>query len=242
MESQKKTPAPLASIAQLTGLSLLLYKRQAGIFIGYSAWLLLPIAASYVVLITLPTGVVSTVLLVVLNLVSFVLTVWISIALMIVGANMILGQPLSSEAVAHVTQKKLGHAILVSLIVAVIEIVGFVLFIVPGVVVSVWYAFAQTEVVLNGQTPLQALCRSRELVRERFWEVLWRLLGILELAAIFFILVSLLGELLTFLGVPTTGIDLLSDTLSVLYLPVIVIYSVALYLELKRTQQGGTIA
>ncbi|MEK7665861.1 MAG: hypothetical protein AAB337_03215 [Patescibacteria group bacterium] len=226
----------LASVTELLILSFLLYRRSAGVLIGYSSWLLLPLATSYVILVAIPSGTVSSVLLVLVNIILFVLSIWISVALMIVTANFILGQQITSDHVAQTAKKHLWPAIIVIVLVTIIKLIGFLLLLIPGIIVSVWYAFAQAEVVLDGKRWLDALSASRDLSRGRFWNVLWRLLGgALLLVGLYLFVVSLLANALIFIGVHQIGVDLLTSTISVLYLPIIIIYSVGLYLDLKRT-------
>ncbi len=64
----------------------------------------------------------------------------------------------------------LGVGILMGAIVAG----GLLLFIVPGIVFCVWFSLSYPLVVFEGKRGLDALMVSRELVKGRFWPVLWR--------------------------------------------------------------------
>lgn len=229
----------LASVTELLHLAFLVYRRSAGIFIGYSAWLLLPIAASYLILVLTPEGIVGSILIVLINIGLFILSIWVSIALIVVTAALLTHRTISSDLVALAAKKRFGDTVFVCLLTNIIKLVGFILLIVPGIIVSVWYAFAQIEVVLNDKRSLEALSTSRDLSRGRFWPVAWRLfVGPLMLVGLYLIFVDVLERVLTFLGVQQIGIELLSSTVSVLYLPIILIYSVTLYMELKRTREN----
>ncbi len=61
--------------------------------------------------------------------------------------------------------------LLTSLLLSIIVAVGFILFIVPGILALLWLAFACYVVVDENLTPVDALYRSRELVRGRVMEV-----------------------------------------------------------------------
>lgn len=55
---------------------------------------------------------------------------------------------------------------------------GFMLFIVPGVLLSVWFFFAQYAFVVEGKKGMHALLRSKDLAAGYTWQVFLRLLAI----------------------------------------------------------------
>jgi hypothetical protein len=61
--------------------------------------------------------------------------------------------------------------IAVDLLFSAMVLVGFVLLIVPGIVFLVWFSLAGVVVKLEGRSAIDALRRSRELVRGSFWRV-----------------------------------------------------------------------
>jgi hypothetical protein len=65
----------------------------------------------------------------------------------------------------------LGQLIVVGIVVAVGELIGFILIVVPGLVVMTVWSVAAPVVVLERPPGLQALKRSRELVRGSGWQV-----------------------------------------------------------------------
>lgn len=65
-----------------------------------------------------------------------------------------------------------ARLVAVDLIVTAAIIVGFLLFIVPGIVVFTWFALAAPVVTIERHGVRDALRRSRELVRGSFWRVL----------------------------------------------------------------------
>lgn len=160
-----ETKAPLASVMELVGMSFLVFRRSAGILIGYSAWLLLPLAASYVSIIAVPAGIARDVLQTLIQISLFVLSIWVTVTLTIVVANILLKQSLSSEQIAEAARARFVHAFSASVLVMLIELVGLILLIVPGIIVSVWYAFAQTETVL-GVSERFKRCRQVEICVE----------------------------------------------------------------------------
>lgn len=227
----------LAMVVELLHLSIYWYRRAFGIFVGYSAWLLLPVAAASVVVVTLGETAVASTFLLAINAVAFLLTIWISISLTIITADLLFKDPFDPAKVAAKTRRRFLTAFLVICIVGIIQLVGFLLLIIPGVILSVWYGFAQAEAILNEKPWLVALSNSRELSRGRFWSVLWRFFGgELMLVAVYLAVFLTLENLLLLVGVGPLGREMLLSTLSVIVLPLFVLYSTILYIELKRVK------
>jgi hypothetical protein len=65
----------------------------------------------------------------------------------------------------------LGQLIIVGIVAGVGELVGFILIIIPGLVILTIWSVAAPVVVLERPPGLQALSRSRELVRGNGWQV-----------------------------------------------------------------------
>lgn len=78
---------------------------------------------------------------------------------------------------------------------------GFLLFFVPGVLFSVWFAFAQFIFVAEGRKGMDCLLRSKEYVRGQWFEVFLRLLMV-WIASVIIGAVPVLGPILSFLFVP----------------------------------------
>lgn len=64
-----------------------------------------------------------------------------------------------------------GRLALVDLLFALITVAGLLLFVVPGLILFVWFALSGPVVKIEGRRPIAALRRSRELVRGNFWRV-----------------------------------------------------------------------
>ncbi|USN53700.1 MAG: hypothetical protein H6760_00835 [Candidatus Nomurabacteria bacterium] len=62
---------------------------------------------------------------------------------------------------------------------------GIILFIIPGIVLGIWFMFAPTVVVVENKSAIDALKRGNGLVKGKFWSVLLiTLLGFILLAAL----------------------------------------------------------
>lgn len=75
----------------------------------------------------------------------------------------------------------------------VITSLGFLAFLIPGILFWVWFAFAPVLAVLEDKRWITALTESRTLSKEKFFPVLWRLAA----PYIFFFLVQIVIILLT---------------------------------------------
>jgi hypothetical protein len=96
-----------------------------------------------------------------------------------------------------------GVAILASLAI----IGGFALFIIPGIIASIWYGFAQIAVVIDGKKGMGALRHSAALVQGRLWKVfLYYLVAMIVVMIANFILglIPIVGIFVGFLTTPFT--------------------------------------
>jgi len=89
----------------------------------------------------------------------------------------------------------LGFYIWVYFLLTIIIIGGFLLFIIPGILFSIWFSLAVFVIVFEEKKGFNVLLRSRDLIEGRFGRVLWRLLII---GLIIIILLSLISFLVLF--------------------------------------------
>ena len=104
---------------------------------------------------------------------------------------------------------------------------GFFLFIIPGLIACLWYAFSQIAVILDGKMGLSALIYSKELVRGRVWSVFLYYLAATILVSIVNMTLSLIPIIGMFISALTT--------------PYLIIFSVHLYLALKKLERKDSI-
>lgn len=82
------------------------------------------------------------------------------------------------------SRKYFWRYIWLTIISAIVIMVGFILVVIPGIVFSIWFSFAFYVLVFEGVGGIAALKRSRNLVRGFWWTVLARLIVISLLGAI----------------------------------------------------------
>lgn len=231
----------MLTVIELIQLTFAIYKRNFGLYVGYSAWLLIPSAIIYFG--ALVAGGEQNLTFLIGQVVIFVLTIGIWIILAIITAKIVGRKKINAEELSKATMDLLWPVFWIGLVAALVQVVGLLLLIIPGIIAMVWYAFATLEVVLGGHRGLSAMSASRDLVRGRFWSVLWRLVaGPLILMAVY---VAFSTSLISLVEMLTTGsVSLFTDSLSLsaqmlgsimdaVVLPIFVIYPTLLYLDLK---------
>lgn len=128
----------------------------------------------------------------------------------------------------------LGPVIVAAIIVGLGIGLGLVLLIVPGLILMTIWATTIPTVVIERRSPLEAMGRSRELVRGHGWQVF----GVVIILAILQevarrILIAIFSEMDDFVG---SAIGLLIA--NVLFAPLGAIAATVLYLQLRRIKEG----
>ena len=132
---------------------------------------------------------------------------------------------------------RLGRLLAADMLYAVVVALGFVLFVIPGLVALTWFALVAPAVEIEGRTALDGLRRSRELVRRRFWLV-FLILVPLTFASDVLSEVAFSGAL-SALGHSFAG-DWVGSVLGELVTaPVFALFVVVLFRELKREAEGS---
>ena len=108
--------------------------------------------------------------------------------------------------------------LLLSLLLGLATGLGFLLFLVPGIIALVRFTFAEFDLLLKGQNPPDALRRSWDETRPYFWLILG---GYLVIFAAFYVpyfgLIFVLEDLKVDLGIFEVLLDTLYAVLSVLF-------------------------
>jgi hypothetical protein len=128
----------------------------------------------------------------------------------------------------------LGQLILVGIVAGICILIGFVLIIIPGLILATLWSVAAPVVVLERPGGLGALGRSRELVRGNAWNVF----------AVILLLVILVG-------IVGSGIEVAADAagsgvglvvrviVGILTAPISALAAAVLYFELRKAHGGG---
>jgi uncharacterized membrane protein len=170
------------------------FKKRPWFFVGITAFIfLLSALSSFVQHLYQSTGMNVT------DGISFLLSLTVAMYIAFGQTNLFLKAHDAVEAV-HFRDfwklKEFGWFYLVSLLGTLIIIVGFILFIIPGIILSIVLMFATYIVVDREMKPIEALKESARLTEGHRWMLL---LFSLELVAI-----NLLGVLLLVVGLLVT--------------------------------------
>ncbi|MEK7644139.1 MAG: hypothetical protein AAB390_02445 [Patescibacteria group bacterium] len=242
--------------------SFLLYKKDFKIFlpfvllviIPYTLMSLAPIANVFVISILTnmmdgikATKLLSLALIGVIYVVLSIFVLWITTALTKRinerSTGNATGATLSVKEEFNLAKKYLWPLITTGILTILILIGGTILFVIPGIIFGLWFAFASLAVILDDKRGMPALKYSKSLVAGRWWGVFWRLLAptlligfvtyILEMIILFpfgfltFYADSLLITSLTII---------VSMTISAFLMPLSMSVPIILYRELKNSR------
>lgn len=135
--------------------------------------------------------------------------------------------------------KRLPSYALMTILWSVVTFIGFLLFIVPGLIFMTWYFFASPLFVVEGMGPWQSLKQSHELTHGIGWKIFSRyFLSFALLVMIFLILINAFSSILAFLPLAQNARQISAAILSILFSsllsPIFTGVIVVLYDEVKR--------
>ena len=214
---------PLDPVGKLLGDAWQLYKKQ---FFTYLGIILLPsiIFACGYVLISYgpPTAIIIGVLIAVIAAIAMFFSVG-AILLEIMRND---GFVKSYEKVSEFV----WPMFLIFILFTVIQLGGFILLIIPGILMTVWFIFWPYVLIAEGKRGLDALTQSREYVREYWWAIFWRFLVVEFIEIIASLIISFI--IFIFLpGVAKQEINGVSSLIRVLLYP---FYAICFYLVYKN--------
>ncbi len=110
---------------------------------------------------------------------------------------------------------------------------GFLLFIIPGIIFSIWFSLAVVVLVFEEKRGAAALFRSKQLIAGRWWGVFWRFLVFgLILGAVFLPLHFLLSNIFT-----AQIVQKFNYLFQLFILPFSLIYCLLIYKNLKEIKE-----
>lgn len=239
----------MQSVGSLLKESAVLYRKEAKVILGYSAWLLLPYGALLLLGLS-GNDTLFSLGSIVIGVVATLLWIWVSIILVryisAIHGGTTPNLPKTQESATGLVLPLLWVGILQ----AGTFFGGILLFIIPAFVFMIWFAFAQLSVILDGQRGIEALKFSHGLVKGRFWKIAWRLLGgsILSvflfsilLAAVLLLISQFTGAAMpdTFAAPTPTWMDVLGSVAEVFFVPYLLIYSTILYKAVKNDKTSS---
>jgi hypothetical protein len=185
-----------------------------------------------------------------LGLITAVISLWTSVRIIDASWALHEGKAPPASLTRSLAWGSAGRIIdyaIVSIFYGVVVTIGIIFLIIPGVLFLNWFAFAPLIVLLEGLHGTGALKRSKELVDGRFWPMAWRWIvlniipaAIMALAvmAITTMIALATGTMDSAFSSTTTPwwVDLIGSISSVLIMPFILIASVILFAEARKTR------
>jgi len=169
--------------------ALTIMQDNLALFIGI---LLLPIIVSIITTLFTPsqaTGVFDTMewsVYIAFLLISLVVNVLMYVAIVLAIDNRSMTVMGAYKSAMAFFWSYLG----LTIVTGVILFIGFLLLIIPGIILSVWFAFSTFVLVLEKSSITDALRRSREYVRGRWWGVFGRLIAMSLVLVLLSIIIS----------------------------------------------------
>lgn len=120
--------------------------------------------------------------------------------------------------------EKLLPALWITLMGMVIIGLGFIAFIIPGIILGVWFCFALYIFILEDVGGWDAFKKSKEMVKGRFWEVLKRI-------AVFYLSIMLIIFIADFFF---SNNDIIDSIVGIIFLPYNIIYFYLMYKNFKE--------
>jgi hypothetical protein len=156
-------------------------------------------------------------------------------ALTIAVADRVLGGNAAWPEVWALLFRRLGKLVTALVPAAIFTAIGFVMFVIPGLVLALFFAFLSPVVLIEGLGGRDALRRSTDLVRSDWLRVA------LMVAA--FAVIRSLATMIAHLVVPRSAIfidSLLADLITLAGMPIPVLGAVLLYFDIRRKHEGFT--
>lgn len=240
---------PLRSPIELLFLSLQLYRSNLWLFVGYTAWLLLPFAGYFILSFFPEENAIVVLFYFLWSIVEFIITFWTGIILILLVNAIIEKLPFDAEGVRKYSTGLLKPTARVFVLHILLVFVGFFLLIIPGLIAIVWLAFAQTSAILDNKRGINALIFSRSLSEGRFFRVFYRLIGGpimigFVYSLIIALIVSIAGSSVGLNPVELSRaselpawINLLQSIVTIFAIPLLATYMTILYKHLKETRE-----
>lgn len=234
-----KETRKLIGIGKLVGRTFFIYKERIGVF---SAIIALPVIYDLFIFFLFQffkkENLLFYLFIYFLGLVGILIYFWIQVSL-IFAVKGYQEKIRAGEVLKRGLKKLISFGWIFILVFSIITL-GIFLFIVPGIIFAVWFAFPAYVLVSEDLRGMQALYRSRQLVKGYWWRVFARLIimGIIILSIItpFVLLEIVFG---TFLHSLRFISKIFSYVISALFvLPFVAIFRFLLYEDLKDLKEG----
>ena len=140
------------------------------------------------------------------------------------------GGPIPYTKIGGAFIKRLPSFFLVILLVYILIAIALMIFVLPGVYLSVAFFFTPACFFFDGDMAITSILNSKALVRKRWWYMLGKLIFF---AIVSFFIIQVLGSLTLVLGIPTSVRLILLYLLQLAFIPFLVSIYLVLFEQLK---------
>jgi len=227
-----------------------LYKKNFKTYAKIIIWLIIPTAIISLLSAVKINPVAAIPINLLFFLISLFLSLFISIVLILTANALLQKEKFNLKTIYNLSYSKILSYLWVSILSGLAILIGTLFLIVPGIICSVWFSFSIYILILENIKGTAALKASKNLVKDRFWAVLWRWVSsyfvyLILTTLIIFILIYSVGYLL---GNPASGFakitpwwsSLISNVIYLLIWPIFINIGVILYHSLKKEKEEIT--
>jgi hypothetical protein len=183
---------------------------------------------------------VSNIIIAIIFLVTLLFTFWTTVALTFALKALMDGETNTSwRAMFDKAYPMLWPFALTSLLVGFAVIGGTLLFIIPGIIFTIWFCFSTYVVLFDGQKGVAALKASKSLVVGRWWSILIR---IVVPNLVFLVVFMLVETIISYplarflpLGPTLVAVNVIEALAQVIVTPLTGAALLIVYLDAKRT-------
>ena len=222
----------LPGIGRLLGETFSIYQKKIKVFLILILMLVflplivvgLPVIASIIGLsFFFPDNYSDfSLILILLMVVAFVVMVfislWISVSLLIAIKER--EREVAIKELFSMARHRIASYFWISLLEMLIIFGGFLLFIIPGIIMSIWFSLSLIVFVSEDLKGTKALARSKQLVKGHWWSVFWKFI----VFNVIIMAISITVGLIPFIG----------GFVSMLLVPFSIIFSFLIYENLKK--------
>lgn len=223
------------SATEILDTSFRFYRAHFGDLLVLSALLLVP----PVLVTAISPASIQTVVQLVGNLMYLVCQGAIAV---LVAAALEQDRSLSAGEVLRTLGSRAGSVIAVSIMAGILIGFGFLLLVIPGILIAVWTGVATPVAAIEGLRNSDALKRSRDLTRGQFWHVLGTaaLAWVIVMVLVFGAAITL-GIVFGMFGLPDGITEMLGSILMVPLFPLIGVATSLLYYDLRVRSEGADV-
>lgn len=234
----------LISVSEIISQSFALYRQHINTFIQPIA--IFAVASVIYVLAQQNAGRLPWILSLIILLAYVLVSIWISVVFIMLADTTRSGEtPKQLDTIFKEAYHRSPQFVWVSVLYFLIVVLGFALFIIPGIIVSVWYMFATFYAALTPAKTYKGsvmLKNSKNLVVGRWWATLWRAVApqVVFSALLYIILLAIggiisAGQLDFFTLVESTSFGLLLMIGGAIIQPLLTYAMVLLFRSLEST-------